>query len=247
MDKIEELTIKNNDDEHKIIRIDSCDVTGIQRNKVEELIKKYCSANKEQIVDLIREVILSISPENGRMPEKRIFVPLIQQLAYNMDDDYLRETFQKLLKSSMSKDKNVHPSFVSILSQLNSDEIKILNKLPPVLANNIPLINIRMKHGANKGDGMTIVSNFTDIGYGVCEHPERVCFYIENLERLKLIQIPPFKTLIDKTVYRRLKEHPAILNTINETVNNIPGVSFEFDERLFSLTQFGLDFILSCK
>lgn len=247
MEKTEKQIIKGDGNKQSIVHIDNYNAIGIQRNEVEELIKNYCSTNKEQIIDLIREVILSINPENGRMPEKRIFVPLIQQLAYNMDDNYLRETFQKLLKSSMSKDKNVHPSFVSILSQLNSDEIKILNKLPPILVNNIPLINIRMKHGGNKGDGLTIVSNFTDVGYGVCEHPERICFYIENLERLKLIQIPPLKTLIDKTVYKRLKEHPAVLHTINETGSNIPGVSFEFDERFFRLTQFGLDFIMSCK
>ena len=191
MEIIEGKTIKNENSEHKAVTIENCDVIGIERLKVEQLINNYCSANKDKLIDLIRGVILSIQPDNGIMPEKRVFIPLLQQLSYSMDDDYLKETYLKLLKSSMSKDKKVHPSFISILSQLNSDEVKILNNLPQVIFNNIPLINVRLKINANKGDGVAIITNFSDIGYGVCEHPERICSYLENLERLKLIEIPP--------------------------------------------------------
>lgn len=63
MDKIEELTIKNNDDEHKIVCIDSCDVTGIQRNEVEESIKNRFSDKRPKIPFFSKVSLCSASKE----------------------------------------------------------------------------------------------------------------------------------------------------------------------------------------
>ena len=221
---------------------------GLQRNDVINLIKEFFITDKNQIIDIVKEAIESIDVNNGKMPDKRVFVPLIQQLSYSLDDEYVKQAYKNLLKSSMEKSKTIHPSFVSIIGQLNSDEIKILNKLPPVTIHHIPLINVRMKFGNKnqQGDGMMLIRYFSDIGYGICEKPGNICSYLENMERLKLIEIPPFKTLVEKSNYKHLKEDPAVINAINQNTK-IENVEYEYDELFFQLTNFGLQFINACK
>ena len=220
---------------------------GIQRDEVINIIKNYCYTDKEQIIDIIKEVMDSIEKENGRMPEKRIFIPILQQLSVSLDDECIKQTYKQLLKSSMSSNKNVHPSFVTIVNQLNSDEIKILNSLPPVTIHYMPLLNVRLKNGIQKGDGIMIIRNFSNVGFGVCDNPENIGLYIDNLERLKLIEIPPFKTLLNKEAYQKLKEHPNVVETINRNGAALPSINIEYDERCFLLTQFGVEFIEACK
>lgn len=221
---------------------------GLQRNDVINLIKEFCFTDKNQIIDIVKEAIESIDASNRKMPDKRIFVPIIQQLSYSLDDEYVKQVYKNLLKSSMEKSKTIHPSFVSIIGQLNSDEIKILNNLSLFTIHPIPLINVRMKfdNKDQQGNGIMLIRYFSDIGYGICENPENICTYLENMERLKLIEIPPLMTLVDKSNYKHLKEHPAVINIINQNAN-IENIKYEYDELFFQLTNFGLQFINACK
>lgn len=63
---------------------------GLQRNDVINLIKEFCITDKNQIIDIVKEAIESIDVNNGKMPDKRVFVPLIQQLSYSLDDEYVK-------------------------------------------------------------------------------------------------------------------------------------------------------------
>ena len=247
MEKSNKQEIKGNGNEQNITTVNNYYNIGLQREEVINIIKQYCYTDKEQLIDVIKDVMNSVNAANSQMPEKRVFVPIVQHLAYCLDDDYLKQTYKNLLKSSMTKDKMVHPSFVSILSQLNSDEIKLLNSLPPVAINYIPLINVRLKNGNQKGDGVLLIKNFSDVSYGVCEHPEKICLYLENLERLKLIEIPAMRTLLNKDIYNKLKNHPAVIKFINNSGGELPGITINYDEHYFSLTQFGIEFINACK
>lgn len=139
----------------------------------------------------------------------------------------------------------IHPSFVSIIGQLNSDEIKILNKLPNVANIPFPIIDVRMKVGKQEGKGITLIKNFSDIGYDLCDNPGNICAYIENLERLKLVEVPTMMTLTKKDVYTKLKQHPAILNTLERNVSS-PKIKYEYDEKFFQVTRFGAQFINAC-
>ncbi len=243
----QEQSIKGNNNSQQLITIngDYNHIVGLQREDVLNLIQVYCYTDKEQIVDIVKETIESISEEDRKMPDKRFFVPVIQQLSYSLDDNYIKNAYQNLLKSSMDVKKTIHPSFVSIIGQLNSDEIKILNKLPNVANIPFPLINVRMKIGQQEGKGITLISNFSDIGYDICDNPGNICAYIENLERLKLIEIPEILTLTDKNVYAKLKQHPAILHTLEKNAH-VTELKYEYDEKLFQLTQFGAQFINAC-
>lgn len=244
-DKIKQSVKGNNNSQQSLIIQADNNYIGLKTEDVVSIIKAFCYTDKEQIVSIVKETIESINEEQRKMPDKRIFVPLIQQLSYSVDDDYIKHVYQNLLKSSMDMSKTLHPSFVSIISQLNSDEIKILHNLPAVSVLSKPLINVRMIVGQKQGKGITLIRNFSDIGYGICDYPGNICAYIENLERLKLIEIPPLLTLLNKDTYTKLKQHPAVLQVLKKK-ENLPEVKFEYDEKFFQLTQFGIQFIQAC-
>lgn len=243
-DKIEQSIKGNNNSQQSIIV--QGDI-GLKTEDVVSIIKAFCYTDKEQIVSIVKETIESINEEQRKMPDKRIFVPLIQQLSYSMDDKYIRNLYQKLLKASMDKTKQVHPSFISIINQLNSDEIKLLNRLPLVIGLSNPLIDVRAIID-DKNNFHEIVSNFSDISFGVCENPKMICSYIENLERLKLIEIPSGLSIANESAYEKLKSHPSIEDEINKEKSACEKiVKYEFEEKLFRLTQFGYQFLTCCK
>lgn len=239
--------IKGNNNMQQQIILQGDMYLGLNKEQVLDMITCYCFTDKEQIIEIVQEVINNIPDEKRQAPNKRIFVPLIQQLSYSLDDEIIKTTYKQLLHSTMNKDKSnsIHPSFISIINELNADEIKILNSLPTLVGRPNPLINLRFKVSGQQGKGNTQVSNFSDIGFGICEHPENIGSYIENLERLKLIEIPAFGTLLNKDIYNNLKNHILIKAIIEQ--NNIPGIVYEFDEKYFQLTQFGKNFLDSCK
>ena len=242
----QEQRIKGDNNTQQLITVNgNYNVIGLQREDVINLIQLYCYTDKEQIVNIVQETIESINEEDRKMPDKRVFVPVIQQLSYSLDDEYIKHTYRKLLKSSMNRTKTIHPSFVSIIGQLNSDEIKILNKLPKVANIPFPIIDIRVKVGKQEGKGIILIRNFSDIGYDLCDNPGNICAYIENLERLKLIEIPALLTLTNKDVYTKLKQHPAVLNALAMNATS-PEFKYEYDEKFFQLTQFGAQFINAC-
>ena len=246
MEKNQEQKIKGDNNTQQLITINGNYVVGLQKDDVMNLIQTYCYTDKEQIVDIVKETIESINEEDGRMPDKRFFVPVIQQLSYSLDDEYIKNTNRKLLKSSMNRKKTIHPSFVSIIGQLNSDEIRILNELPKVPNIPYPLLDVRMKIGQQIGRGIIVVKNFSDIGFGLCDSPGNICAYIENLERLKLIEIPAMTTLVEKDVYSKLKQHPAIQNVLISKPSSKIEIKYEYDEKFFQLTQFGALFVNAC-
>ena len=221
-------------------------VDGLQKEEVLKMIQEYCQVDKDQIIQTVLERINSIDVNNRRMPEKRVFVPLLQQLSYSSDDEPIKEFYKKLLASSMDSTKTVHPAFVQIISQLNSDEAKILNSMAPVQSLNYPLINVRIKGINERGSGLTIIANFSDIGYGKCDYPTNICAYLENLERLKIIEIPPYVHLLDETKYNKLEQHPDVVYSLKNYSNN-SNLKIEYDKKVFRLTRFGVSFLNACK
>ena len=86
------------------------------------------------------------------------------------------------------------------------------------------------------------MSNFTNIAFDICEYPEKICSYIDNLERLKIICIPPGYSLTDKRLYENLKEH----SFVKEFLINYKDKKINFEEKCMNLTQLGVDFLNSC-
>ena len=221
------------------------------KEDVEKIVLEVCTTKKDAIIEIVKEVIESLPYEDRVFPDKRIFIPILQQLSYSLDDEIIKQSYKKLLESSMNKQKNsdVHPSFVNIISQLNSDEVKLLNVLVHTTIKSYPLIDMRVRVGNGNDLGLKQVSNFSDLAFGVCDFPGNIGKYIENFERLKLIEIPSYVWLTDKTLYEPLKNHfmiKAIMQRNDENCKGSVHFKYDFTEKTFNLTSFGCAFLNCC-
>ena len=67
--------------------------------------------------------------------------PAIESLKYTIQDDELRDLFEKLLVSTLDNRKQVFPSFVEIIRQLSPDEAKLLKELKEEISD-YPLVDV---------------------------------------------------------------------------------------------------------
>jgi hypothetical protein len=205
--------------------------------------------NKEETLRLtaesVREKIKDVPEEKLVEPEPYVAIPAMQQLSYCVNNEELRELYANLLVSSMNADKKwqVHPAFVDIIKQLTPDEAKFIRNLRPLVSINNPLIDVRIEYD-EAGSGKTIISNFTNVGLDKIDCPKNIGSYIDNLERLKLICIPPTMELTNKDLYQPLINHPLMVNRLPEHLPD--GVKIGYKYKIFCLTNFGVEFIKIC-
>lgn len=195
--------------------------------------------------EAVREKLQAIPEEKLSEPEPYVAIPAMQQLSYCVNNEELRDLYANLLVSSMNTDKKwqVHPAFVDIIKQLTPDEAKFIKTLTPNISYNNPLIDVRIKNKENRG-GQTIIYNFTNVGIDKIDLPQNICSYIENLERLKLIVIPPTMCLVDTKLYNPLISHPLIVNSLPKELDE--GTEIKYEYKIFCLTNFGANFINIC-
>lgn len=121
-------------------------------------------------------------------PPLSIAGPLVFQLIFAKDEPELRELYASLLASAMdSNETSAHPSFVSIIQQLTSDEARVLKYIDR-LGTEWPSLSEN-----SKSEGVAIVTvrlKFKDW----CEqaevvHISRSDAYLDNLVRLRILHL----------------------------------------------------------
>ncbi len=89
---------------------------------------------EEVVIEGIENRLEEIPEEQRKTPDPEIAVPLMQALTYTAQNETLREMYLNLLANSMdkNKEKDVHPSFVELIKQMNSLDAKVFEKLASV-------------------------------------------------------------------------------------------------------------------
>ena len=203
--------------------------------------------NVEETKRRLAEKLKNANPEHIVSPAGYVAIPALQAIAYCTDSDDLRNMYANILAASMVKgvkDK-VHPAFVEIIKQLCPDEAKLIRYMAYDKWNgNYPLIDLR-KVTIKDQSYDTLVHNFTDIGEGVCEYPySGIGRYVDNLQRLGLIEIPFGVVLADADRYVSLENNDQILKVKN--VQLPEGFQLEFDRKKLEITDYGWQFINIC-
>ena len=194
--------------------------------------------------EALRDKADKIPEERQCEPEPNIVVPAVSQISYCYDSDVLREMYANLLATSMDEleKSHVHPSFVGIIQQLTPDEAKLLKVLPQDTVTLVPVIDLRRVD--ESADGFTTVfRNLCLLGEGVCEHPENGPAYLENLARLKLIEIPEDMHLTDDSRYAPLM-NTQIVNVYRQNCG--PNSRIVFHKKVLYLSNYGLEFVRCC-
>ena len=156
--------------------------------------REYNMAETEKLLAYKLE---HLDPEKVVSPEPYVAVPALQAISYSMNNDELRNLYANLLAKSMNSDTkdSVHPSFVEIIKQLSPLDARVFNHI----CNNDynPLVNLGRVNKINNG-GIIDVRNITLMNYASI--PE-LSLSIDNLVRLKLIDIPNTAGYVDNSIY----------------------------------------------
>lgn len=191
---------------------------------------------------LLSDKLKNIPEEKIVEPEPYVAVPALQQLSYSFDSEELREMYANLLASSMNSDKkwSVHPSFVDIIKQLCPDEAKLLKYLSTHPSQ--PVIDVQLN--VPQGGYIEILHNFTSIYEGICDNPNGIFSYLDNLVRLKIIEIPFGVQINNDSVYEQLKNHNEIRRIMSQPQPE--GYKYDIQKKKLQLTAFGKEFIQIC-
>lgn len=204
--------------------------------------REYNVAETKKLLQLKLD---KVGVEHIDMPEPYVAVPALQAISYTMSSDVLRNLYANLLARSMtdSEKNKVHPSFVEIIKQLSPDEARLISCLIDI--DSVPLIEIRRVIN-NEGSFFIELCNFTCLADNICDRhdPVDIAGYIDNLCRLRIIEIPEGRYLVGEDTYKPLEEHPIIVDIMNTPLPK--GQRWKIVKKKLEVTSFGKEFIEVC-
>jgi Abortive infection alpha len=207
----------------------------------------------EQIEKIVEEGIKKrfekIPEDRRKTPEPEIAVPLIQALSYTAQNETLREMYLNLLANSMdiSKEKDVHPSFVELIKQMNSLDAKVFEKISEdsgyqQIIN--PTISI-----INQGTFFTRATPDWFIGWTIDGHnPFEVSASLVRLSKFGLIEL-----MFDRTVgeenYASLKSDKFLIQILERYRVAKPDLELEIkaSNSVVYVNEYGMQFKNACK
>lgn len=203
--------------------------------------------NLEETKKLLELKLEKVNPDLIESPEPYIAVPALQYISYCMDSEALRELYANLLANSMNKvmKDEVHPGFTEIIKQLSPDEAKILKILS--ITGRVPIIKVRYEN--EKQEGYDILRKFATIAdEAKCEKTDDIEKYLDNLERLGIIDTTTDNYLANETIYKRIEEHSSIikLKDIPANMINRGFDQFKVKKGICELTMLGKAFCKIC-
>lgn len=199
----------------------------------------------ERAAEAVQRKAERIPEERLCEPEPYVAIPAIQQISYSYDSDELRDMYANLLANSMDKERSdlVHPSFVEVIKQLNPDEAKLLKSFRPSNTVLYPLIDIRLNEEG--GGHRTIARNYGILGESICERPNCISQYLENLSRLGLIYIPDDLYLTDSSRYEPIEQSSYVLG-VRDALSVEDRTRFDLAKKCCYLTNYGVSFMRNC-
>lgn len=196
---------------------------------------------QDYTVTAIQEILVTraVPDEYLSSPRLDIAVPAIEAMRYSS----LKREFALLIASTMDTERadDAHPSFIEILKQLTSDEIRMISCFPE-LGQVLPFANINYtdRSGRILSSLRYIVPEFLA---EACERRRALGSYIDNLLRLNIIAAPSHLSISDERFYRELLAQPFIA-AFEATVP--AKLKANIDRRVIALSDFGHMFRKCC-
>lgn len=86
---------------------------------------------EDWLYESVNQRVKDIPEENRQSPRPEVAVPLIEAMRYSANNETLRDMYTKLLTNSMDnrKNKEVHPSYVDIIKQMDTLDAILFSKI----------------------------------------------------------------------------------------------------------------------
>lgn len=194
----------------------------------------------KETTKLLEEKLKDTPINNLVSPEPYIAIPALQAISYSFDSIEIRNLYANLLATSMKKTSKfkVHPSYVEIIKQINPDEAKIIRHI--CNKSHLPIINITAKYLKENGERI-IRKHYSSIDkiLGI-EHKEKIPEYIDNLDRLKIIDLTYQQWYTNDNLYLEIE-------TNAKNIYQIPkDCTFKSGKGTSELSDFGKGFCEVC-
>ncbi len=203
----------------------------------------------EKIRDFVRERVASkldnVPPEDVQQPKPHVAVPAIEALRYTGSESDLAELYANLLATSMDKATayRAHPSFVDMIKNMSPDEARIMKYL--ATSGSQPLVDIRLN--IKEGGGFIVAHRHLSL-IGLksgCQHVPLAATYLDNLERLGLIEMPNGHRIKAEEPYSEIEENAQITELLAQ-LRSDESHTVEIIKIKLDLTDLGRQFIRTC-
>lgn len=200
--------------------------------------KEYNVAETEK---LLEQKLKNINEEKIVSPESYVAVPAIQAISYSMNSVELRNLYANLLAKSMvisTKDK-VHPSFVEIIKQMSPLDSIVFKEIMERQVN--PMLHLIMQN--SEGAFSTFMTNVTDINRA---SEILISVSIDNLARMKLIQIPEDGFYTNEKIYDSIFQTDYYKEQKKIHTKTVDGLEFSYRKKMIEKTNLGKLFYEIC-
>lgn len=183
----------------------------------------------DQAAAFAQEHVVEILARRGVREEKIREAPpeiagqAVHMLRFPQQDDDLRQMYLNLLATSMTVDGNAHPAFVDIIKNLSPIEARYIRRFAfDAMVPEQPLITIELQN--EEGGVLDGVNNLV-LADGAAG-PDQVFmpfWAVNNLDRLKIIEIHLVELSDVDDIYEMMSTHPIVDVHINNHLKTWPG------------------------
>lgn len=193
----------------------------------------------EKVLSNFRALFDSLPDKDIQYPQLELAVPIVNTIETTDLSSCWNELYANMLANISSKTNCalVHPSFVSIIKQLSSDEIILFRNLTNSPCCAWPLIDV---YDSRENGDSILLTNFTSCYIDLMSKPKLICSYIDNLSRLRLIDIKDSQ-LTDDSRYELCEREIDSLHMVN-SIHYHKNTRRIFYHKIFVLTQYGILF-----
>ncbi|ABE56556.1 conserved hypothetical protein [Shewanella denitrificans OS217] len=145
------------------------------------------------VIRMTGEKLALLPPEEITFSNPRVALQALDQAKFLVNEIQIQELFSQLIASSLNENKKsfIHPAFIEIIKQLQSDEaliLKYMARQDSHRSGSGPTIDISIKSGDENFSSESIIPEFNLIAEDAgCIYPEKCSSYFENLKRIGLI------------------------------------------------------------
>ena len=206
-------------------------------------VEMWCM-NREFMVDSLKieleAKLANKKQENIVEASPRTFIPAAQAVSYSWEEEDIRKLYVNLMVADMdaSTKNSIHPGFVEIIKQMSTIDVKLFTML---YKNEIlPVYKIQRK-GTEGGASTVLQYLLPDIYYNINDDVNVIVKSLNNLERLKLIEISYENQYTYKDNYLSIDNGTKCIR-YKEILKDV----FERQEGVIEKTAYGLDFYKIC-